>query len=105
MKILLTGARGQLGRCLQDRYPDQAHLLMPHRQELDMSQPASIAQYVRQAQPDWIINAAAYTAVDRAETEPDVAHEVNKTAPAELARVARGVGARLVHVSNDYVFD
>ncbi|NYT45844.1 dTDP-4-dehydrorhamnose reductase [Alcaligenaceae bacterium] len=105
MKILLTGARGQLGRCLQDRYPDQAHLLMPDRQELDMSQPASIAEYVRQAQPDWIINAAAYTAVDRAETEPDVALAVNATAPAELARVARKIGARMVHVSTDYVFD
>lgn len=109
MKILLTGAQGQLGRCLQDRLPNLlpggSQLLMPARQELDLARPDVIFGYVEQAQPDWIINAAAYTAVDRAESEPETALAVNGQAPGELARAARKVGARLVHVSTDYVFD
>ncbi|WP_233963975.1 dTDP-4-dehydrorhamnose reductase [Pectobacterium versatile] len=105
MKVLLTGSNGQLGRCFQDRLPAGWQVWATDTAELDITDYAKVLAAVKECQPDAIVNAAAYTAVDKAESEPELAALVNKTGPENLARAAKKVGARLVHVSTDYVFD
>lgn len=105
MKILLTGANGQLGRCLQDIFPQQWQVLALGSAELDISNQSAVTAQVEEFQPAIIINAAAYTAVDKAESEPEQAAAVNTYAPAYLAGAAKKVGAKFVHVSTDYVFE
>lgn len=110
MKILLLGANGQVGWELQRALAPLGSLVALDRNGSgdlagDLTRPADVARTVRALQPDVIVNAAAYTAVDRAESEPDLARLVNATAPGELAREAAGLGAWLVHFSTDYVFD
>ncbi|MBE5215462.1 dTDP-4-dehydrorhamnose reductase [Pectobacterium sp. A535-S3-A17] len=105
MKILLTGANGQLGRCFQDRLPTEWEILATDTAELDITDLARVEEIVKDFQPDAIVNAAAYTAVDKAESEPELAEKINVTGPENLAVVANKQGIRLVHVSTDYVFD
>lgn len=106
MKVMITGAHGQLGRCLQDRLAGSDHeVVAVGRAELDITNAGSVSSFVSDAKPDVIINAAAYTAVDKAESERDLAFSVNRDAVANLAKAANQVGALLVHVSTDYVFD
>ncbi|GKW41460.1 NAD(P)-dependent oxidoreductase [Pectobacterium carotovorum subsp. carotovorum] len=105
MRILLTGANGQLGRCFQDRLPAEWEILATDTAELDITEIEHIEQTVKQFKPDAIVNAAAYTAVDKAESEPELAAKINVTGPENLAIVASKQGIRLVHVSTDYVFD
>ncbi|GKW31514.1 NAD(P)-dependent oxidoreductase [Pectobacterium carotovorum subsp. carotovorum] len=105
MRILLTGANGQLGRCFQDRLPAEWEILATDTAELDITEIEHIEQTVKQFKPDAIVNAAAYTAVDKAESEPELAAKINVTGPENLAVVASKQGIRLVHVSTDYVFD
>ncbi|WP_438958981.1 dTDP-4-dehydrorhamnose reductase [Porticoccus sp.] len=106
MKILVTGADGQLGRCLQDRLRMTAHDgLALNRSQLDITDQQSVKAAVVRFRPDVIVNAAAYTAVDRAESEPEVVRRINAEAVGYLAEAANKVGALLVQVSTDYVFD
>ncbi|MEL7628885.1 dTDP-4-dehydrorhamnose reductase [Pectobacterium aroidearum] len=105
MRVLLTGSNGQLGRCFQDRLPADWQVWATDTTELDITDYAKVLVAVKEYQPDVIVNAAAYTAVDKAESEPELAALVNKTGPENLARAAKEVNARLVHVSTDYVFD
>lgn len=105
MKILLTGANGQLGRCFQDRLPEGWQVWATDTAELDITDYEKVLAAVKAFQPDAIVNAAAYTAVDKAESEPELAALVNKTGPENLAKAAKEVEARLIHVSTDYVFD
>ncbi|MBA0198312.1 MULTISPECIES: dTDP-4-dehydrorhamnose reductase [Pectobacterium] len=105
MKILLTGANGQLGRCFQDRLPAEWEILATDTAELDITEIEYVEQTVKQFKPDAIVNAAAYTAVDKAESEPELAAKINVTGPENLAIVTSKQGIRLVHVSTDYVFD
>ncbi len=106
MKILVTGADGQLGHCLQDRLNMTMHQwLALNRAQLDIADRAAVDAAVASFQPDVIINAAAYTAVDRAETEPEPARRTNAEAVGYLTDAANQVGALLVQVSTDYVFD
>lgn len=105
MKILLTGANGQLGRCFQDRLPAEWEILATDTAELDITDLEHVEQTVKQFKPDAIVNAAAYTAVDKAESEPELAEKINVIGPENLAIVASKQGIRLVHVSTDYVFD
>ncbi|QHP79778.1 dTDP-4-dehydrorhamnose reductase [Pectobacterium odoriferum] len=105
MKILLTGANGQLGRCFQDRLPAEWEILATDTAELDITDLEHVEQTVKQFKPDAIVNAAAYTAVDKAESEPELAEKINVIGPENLAIVASNQGIRLVHVSTDYVFD
>ena len=105
MKILLTGANGQLGRCFRDLVSETDTVLALGSQELDISNRQAVIETAKQFQPDIIINAAAYTAVDKAESEPERAAAVNSHGPENLALAAKAVGVRLVHVSTDYVFD
>ena len=103
--ILLTGADGQLGRELAAALSACGALIPCDRRTLDLADPASISDRVRSAAPRFIVNAAAYTAVDRAEGERDVAFAVNGRGPGVLADEALRAGAILVHYSTDYVFD
>lgn len=105
MKILLTGRSGQVGYELQRSLASLGDIIAPDRAELDLAQPPTIERALRAHQPDIIVNAAAYTAVDRAEAERDLAFTVNATAPEVIAREAARLGALLVHYSTDYVFD
>lgn len=104
MNILVTGAGGQLGRELALRLaPDEA-VCLP-RAALDLTDAPAVQATLARLRPNVVINAAAYTAVDRAEAEPDRAFAANRDAPATLARACAGIGAALLHVSTDYVFN
>jgi dTDP-4-dehydrorhamnose reductase len=105
IRVLVTGARGQLGAELAREFAGRSEVIAHDRSSLDLERPGEIAARIREARPDVILNAAAYTAVDRAETEVDAARAVNAVAPAVLAAEAKRLGALLVHYSTDYVFD
>jgi len=105
VKILLTGKNGQVGSELEKSLAPLGELTALDRQGLDLSNPDSIRQLIRQLRPDVIVNAAAYTAVDKAESEPDLAQAINGTAPGIFAEEASRLNALLVHYSTDYVFD
>ncbi len=103
-RILLTGGNGQVGRALRQLLPAE-NVVVADRSTLDLANPDSIRNTVRDCRPTLIINAAAYTAVDRAETEAELAMAVNGVAPGVLAEEAKRLNATLVHYSTDYVFD
>ena len=105
MKILLTGGQGQLGRAFQRIAPRGWLLVAPPREELDLADPDSIREAVLHHAPDWVVNAGAYTDVERAEIEPELANRVNGEAPQALAKALRQTGGRLLQISTDYVFD
>ncbi|MEO0325097.1 MAG: sugar nucleotide-binding protein, partial [Myxococcota bacterium] len=106
MRVLLTGSTGQLGTALQRLEAPGMTLLPQDRQALDLARDdAAVEAAVAAGRPDVVLNAAAYTAVDRAEEEPELAGRINGSAVAALARAANAAGALLVHVSTDYVFD
>jgi len=105
VKILLTGKDGQIGWELARILAPICEVIAPERAALDLSVPEQIVSAVRSVRPDLIINAAAYTNVDRAEAEPEIAMQVNAAAPGILADESRRVGALLIHYSTDYVFD
>lgn len=104
-RVLLAGAGGQLGIALRSRAPDGMELLSLDRRTLDISESASVMTAAADFRPHWIINAAAYTAVDKAESERATAFSVNADGAENLARAAESVGARMVQISTDYVFD
>lgn len=106
MKVLITGAGGQVGRELVRSAPALVAVRALDRSQLDIADPAAVRSAVVEFQPDVIINAAGYTAVDRAEQEPELAARANAEGPRQLALAARAlVRCRLVHISTDYVFD
>jgi dTDP-4-dehydrorhamnose reductase len=103
--ILLTGKTGQLGSELNRLLPRVGKVIAPGRNELDLREPEKIREIVRNAKPQLVINAAAYTAVDAAETDQVNASAANAEAPGLLALEAKKLGALIVHFSTDYVFD
>lgn len=107
MKILLLGKNGQVGWQLQRALAPLGEIVALERKDAggDLADPQGLAAAVRAAKPQVIVNAAAYTAVDKAESEPQLARLINTEAPAALAREAAASGALLVHYSTDYVFD
>ena len=105
MRLMLTGANGQLGWELARSLQPLGEVIALDRTQCDLERPDSLATVVETIRPDVIVNAAAYTAVDKAESEPQRARLVNAEAPGELARLARRHGALLLHYSTDYVFD
>lgn len=115
MRILLLGANGQVGEALRTPLAARGQLVATTRSgrlpdgtpclAADFAEPASLAGLVDAVRPDWVVNAAAYTAVDRAEDEPDLAHRINAEAPGLLARACSAAGVPFVHLSTDYVFD
>lgn len=105
-KILVTGCNGQLGREIQKEYEnDGAMLICTDVGDLDISDNEQVMRYVRDLQPDVIMNCAAYTAVDACENEWDLAYRINAIGPRNLATAARETGAKLMHISTDYVFE
>ncbi len=104
-KILLTGMTGQVGGELARALAPLGKLVIPERSRCDLSRPEALSALVDEVRPSVIVNAAAYTAVDKAETEVDLAMTINGDAPRELAIAARRHGALMVHFSTDYVFD
>jgi dTDP-4-dehydrorhamnose reductase len=105
MKILLAGGSGQLAQELQPILLSSGEVIAVDRTRLDLSQPESIRQAIAEIQPDLVVNAGAYTAVDKAESEPELANAVNGIAPGILAEECEKLGASLIHFSTDYVFD
>ncbi|UTW09635.1 dTDP-4-dehydrorhamnose reductase [Pseudomonas benzenivorans] len=105
MKILLLGQHGQVSQELQLCLAGQAELVVRGRDQLDLGQPEQIRQLVRALRPELIINAAAHTAVDQAESEPELAFAINAMAPEVLAQEAAALDVPLIHYSTDYVFD
>lgn len=104
MKILLTGAEGQFGRCFQDRCTDHS-LVALNRSELDITDLDAVQRACKTHLPDVVVNGAAYTAVDRAEQEVDLAVAVNSAGPQNLAVACAERDIPLIHISTDYVFD
>ncbi len=105
MNILLTGKNGQVGWELQRTLQPVGKVAAFSHAGLDLADAAAIRSKLDEVRPDVIVNAAAYTAVDKAESEPELAHEVNAVAPALLAQEAARRGALLIHYSTDYVYD
>jgi dTDP-4-dehydrorhamnose reductase len=104
-RILLIGRNGQVGTDLALLLPQLGELVALNRQELDLTKSNDIRRMIQKLKPQWIVNAAAYTAVDHAETDEFTARAVNEQAPAIMAEAAKEIGAALVHYSTDYVFD
>lgn len=105
MRILLLGKNGQLGWELQRTLATLGEVIAVDYPEIDLAQEGAAQKAVRQARPQLIVNASAYTAVDQAESEEELAYAVNTRAPGELAKGATSLGAALIHYSTDYVFD
>ena len=105
MKILVSGHNGQVAQALQQALADLGQVQMLGRDQLDLAHPERIAERVRALAPDLIINAAAHTAVDQAENEPELAFAINAKAPGVFAEEAARLGIPLIHYSTDYVFD
>jgi dTDP-4-dehydrorhamnose reductase len=103
--ILLTGSSGQIGGELQPLLSRFATVIAPDLNVLDFSKPDSLRRVIRDTRPNLVVNAAAYTAVDRAESEPELAREINAEAPAVMAEECKKIGAALITYSTDYVFD
>lgn len=104
MNILITGGNGQVGFELQRSLSLFGRIYAPERTVLDLADPHALQRWLEQHQPDLIVNAAAYTAVDQAECEPEQAHDLNARVPAQLARYAAAHGSWLIHYSSDYVY-
>ncbi|MBD2293846.1 dTDP-4-dehydrorhamnose reductase [Anabaena sphaerica FACHB-251] len=105
MKILLTGVSGQVGWEIQRTLMTVGDVISVGRSQMDLAQPDTIRETIRDVKPDLIVNPAAYTAVDQAESEPDLAMAINGIAPGVIAEEAKRLGAAMIHYSTDYVFD
>jgi dTDP-4-dehydrorhamnose reductase len=105
MRILLTGVTGQVGGDLLPLLQPFGAVIAPSRSGLDLSDAAAISRFVKDVRPHWIINPAAYTAVDKSETEPELAYAINAAAPRALGVAAADLGIPVIHFSTDYVFD
>ncbi|ASY76557.1 dTDP-4-dehydrorhamnose reductase [Pectobacterium polaris] len=105
MKILITGANGQVGTCLTKKLNGQVELLAVDRDRLDITDRNAVFNVVTSFQPDIIINAAAHTAVDKAEQQIDLSNKINCDGPQFLAEAAQETGAAILHISTDYVFN
>ncbi|NCQ84135.1 MAG: dTDP-4-dehydrorhamnose reductase [Microcystis aeruginosa W13-18] len=104
-KVLLIGAKGQVGQELQLTLLQLGEVISIGREELDLTNSEKISQLIREIHPDYLVNAAAYTAVDKAESEPELAYYINAKAPKIMAESAEKIQAKFLHISTDYVFD
>jgi dTDP-4-dehydrorhamnose reductase len=105
VKALIFGAGGQVGRALAATAPADAQLVALDRSSCDVTDLEAVTRAIRDAAPDMVFNAAAYTAVDRAESEPEAAARLNGAAPGFMAGASKAAGARFVHISTDFVFN
>ena len=104
MKVLITGGHGQVGYCLTEQLKNKADILSVDRDVLDITDEVAVNKIVNDFLPDIIINAAAHTAVDKAEEEKELSYKINHEGPLFLAKAAQKVGAAILHISTDYVF-
>lgn len=104
-RILLTGATGQVGGELLKLLAPLGEVVAPTRAEMDLSNSDSVRQIIRNVRPRWIVNPGAYTAVDKAESEPELAYAINAETVAAIGEEAHAIGAGVIHFSTDYVFD
>ena len=104
-KFLITGAKGQVGHCLTQQLTGKAEILAVDRDELDITDQSAVKKIVETFKPDVIINAAAHTAVDRAESEVELSEAINVKGPQYLAEAANEIDAIILHISTDYVFE
>lgn len=105
MKILITGANGMLAKAVINQFKDNNELILTDVSELDITNETKTNEFVTQTKPDYIINCAAYTAVDKAEEDIELAEKVNALGPKNLAIAAKNNDATLIHISTDYVFN
>ena len=105
IRILLTGVSGQVGAELLPLLQPFGAVIAPTRSDLDLSDAAAIRRFVKDVEPHWIINPAAYTAVDKSESEPELAYAINAGAPRALGDAAAEMGIPVIHFSTDYVFN
>ncbi len=106
MKVLVLGSQGQLGQCLQDQFTQTNYQVIYHcRADTDIANFAETSDNLSSLNPDVVVNASAYTAVDKAETQQSLANQINHLAVDNLAKVCEKIGCFLIHVSTDYVFD
>ncbi|MBW9079583.1 dTDP-4-dehydrorhamnose reductase [Rhizobium pusense] len=105
MRLAVTGKSGQVVSALQALASNELEIVSLGRPELDLSQPETVSKALRDAKPDVVISAAAYTAVDKAESEPEVAFAVNRDGAKAVAQAAKELGVPVIHISTDYVFD
>lgn len=104
MKILITGANGMLAKEVREKFEKENELICTDVADLDITNEEAVEKFVEEAKPEYIINCAAFTAVDKAETAGEIVEKINGNGPANLAKAAKKVGAKLVHISTDYVF-
>ena len=104
MKILVTGANGMLAKEVKEKFAEGNEIIATDVAELDITNEKAVMDYVMKTKPEYIINCAAYTAVDKAEENYDLADKINGDGPTNLAKAAKSTGAKLVHISTDYVF-
>jgi len=105
MKVLITGANGQLGKELAETRPSSIEIAVAGKEQLDIGDEAAVQTFIAAVKPTLVINAAAYTAVDKAESDSESAFRINETGVANLAMACKSSAARLLHVSTDFVFD
>ena len=105
MKVLITGANGQLGKTLKETAPSNIKLITPTRDELDLSNSEKCIKFIALNKPDWIINCAAYTDVDKAEIEKKIAIQINSESIGAITYALNETGGNLIHISSDYVFN
>lgn len=105
MRLAVTGKNGQVVSSLQALAGPDLEIVALGRPELDLSRPDTVFNALREAKPDVVVSAAAYTAVDKAESEPDIAFAVNRDGAKAVARAAKDIGVPIIHISTDYVFD
>src|SRR5450755_3154969 len=105
VRFLVTGEGGQVGEALRKALAPLGEVVIPTLAEFDLTDTDAIRKWMSDVQPRWVVNAAAHTAVDKAESEPALAFAINATAPGILAGEAKKIGAAVVHYSTDYIFD
>ena len=104
MKILVTGANGMLAKEVKEKFGKENEIIATDVSELDITNEKAVMDYIINLKPEYVINCAAYTAVDKAEENYELADKINGDGPANLAKAAKAAGAKLVHISTDYVF-
>ncbi len=104
MRILITGSNGMLAKEVKEKFEKENEIIAADKEQLDITNQKVVFEYIKKIKPEYIINCAAYTAVDKAEENYEIADKINGEGPTNLAKASKEVGAKLIHISTDYVF-